>query len=63
MDKDPTGEQTTHHESTFNVKKENETEARAAVDFWQNSWTAGKSQNESEANDISTRVLQKTIKI
>ena len=47
-------ELTTNCESLFNVKKENETEARAAVDFLQNSWTAGKSESESEAREIST---------
>ena len=54
MDKDPTEELTTYYENFF-VKKENETEVGAAVDFWQNSWTAGK------RSQISTEVLQKAI--
>ena len=40
VDKDPTEELTIYCESFFNVKKENVTEASAAVDFRQNSWTA-----------------------
>ena len=49
-------------ESLFNVKKENETEARAAVDFWQNSWSSEESESEGEASENSIEVLQKTIK-
>ena len=56
-DKDLTQELTTNYESLFN--EENVTEARA-VDFWQNSWTAGK--DESEACDMSTAVLHKAFK-
>ena len=62
MDKDPTEDLKTCFQSLFNVKKENETEARAAFDFWQNSWTAGKSESECEASEISTEVLQKNQK-
>ena len=38
MDKDPTEALTALYESLFDVMKENITEAKAAVEFWQNSW-------------------------
>ena len=44
IDKDPTEELTTYYERLFNVKKEDRAEAKAAVDFWPNSWTAGKTR-------------------
>ena len=47
MDKDPTEELTIYCESFFNVKMENVTEASAAIDLWQNSWTARARQAKS----------------
>ena len=61
MDKDPTEDLTTCHESLF-VKEEDRAETKAAVDFCQNSWAAGGDENVSEANENSTGVLQQAIK-
>ena len=52
----------THDENLFHVKEEDRAEAKAAVKFWQHSWTHGRDESGNEANIISKDVLQNAIK-
>ena len=52
-------EQTTYYESLFNVKKENMAEAKATVDFWQNS---GQLEKRERARAMQAKCPQKFFK-